>query len=231
MQPQVPDSPDTPDPHDEAGPLPGADAARQQRRRLLLRAGAGVVPVTLTLASRPVRAWHCNTSSAWGSAQVNPNASTTARNEAKDLDDETWTIYNWKTNTTRAGLSYPWSKVKTKWGFSSTSTAKSSLTVSQVFGATAPSGLAAGDKIFKLLNDQTNSGGPRTVSDFQKYMIVAKLNATFIPNVASCLKSNGTDQLAEMIDGTYQPSNIHTTGPWSQATIMQYLTDNWIVVP
>lgn len=232
MQPQ---DPHTPDPRDkavaDANTDANADIVRQQRRRMLLRAGAGVVPVTLTLVSRPVRAWHCNTSSAWGSAQVSPNASTTARNAVTDLEDESWTITNWKANSTRAGLPYPWTKAQTIGPtFPTPADAQKGLRISHLF-PTAPTGLVATDKIYRLLNDQTNSGGPRTVTDFQKFMIVAKLNATFIPNVAACLQSNGVDQLAGMIDGSYQPTNIQTTGAWSQATIMQYLTDNYIVVP
>lgn len=198
---------------------------------MFLRAGAGVVPVSLTLASRPVRAWHCNTSSAWGSAQINPNASTLARNQVNQLVDETWTIDNWKMNQGRAGLGKPWSKVKARWSYSSSADAKSKFDVKVLFPGTKPPGLSADDKIFRLLNDQTNTGQARTVTDFQKYMIVAQLNATFIANVAQCLKSNGDDQLSAMIDGTYQPSNIDSTGPWNQTTIMQYLRDNYIVVP
>lgn len=199
---------------------------------MLLRAGAGVVPVTLTLASRPVRAWHCNTSSAWGSAQVSPNASTTARNKMFELENETWTIYNWKSNTTRAGLAFPWEKVRSKWSWNSVDRAQKKFTVSQLFGFGIPAGLLGSDKVFKLLNDQNNDGQPRTVTDFQKYMIVAQLNAMFIPNVAACLKTaDGVDQLPQMIDGIYQPSNIDTSGPWDSTTIMRYLRENWIVRP
>jgi hypothetical protein len=205
----------------------------QKRRRMLLRVGAGSVPVTLTLASRPARAWHCNTSSAWGSAQVNPNASTTARNAQNDLVNETWTITNWKDDSSRASLGTPWDKVRVKWGLSgNASQVKRSFTVAQLFGSgSIPTGLARTDKVHKLLNDQTNTGSYRSVTVFQKYMIVAKLNAMLVPNVATCLQSFGKDQLNDMIDGTYQPSNIKTTGPWSEQTIRDYLYENWIVRP
>lgn len=214
-------------------PVPDAvdarDAVLQRRRRMFLRAGAGVVPVSLTLASRPVRAWHCNTSSAWGSAQINLNASTLARNEANDLANETWSIANWKANSTRAGLPLPWTKVKEKW-FPSKSDPKDELKISHIFPVTVPAGLSGSNKVWSLLNDQNNKGGFKRVTLFQKYMIVAKLNATFIPNVAKCLMSNGQDQLSAMIDGTYQPSNIDSTGAWNETKIMEYLTDNYIVV-
>ena len=81
-------------------------------RRRLIKLGGVAAPVALTLTSRPVMAaWHCNTTSAWGSAQINPNQSTTARNANNQLVDETWTIANWKDNTTRAGLGMPWTSL------------------------------------------------------------------------------------------------------------------------
>ncbi|MDE2298344.1 MAG: hypothetical protein KGK18_09270, partial [Burkholderiales bacterium] len=70
---------------DEAAPSI-ADTSFARRRRLL-KLGATSVPVTLTLTSRPVLAWHCNTTSAWGSAQMMPNNSTTLRNTATQLAD------------------------------------------------------------------------------------------------------------------------------------------------
>ena len=149
-----------------------------------------------------------------------------------ELENETWTIHNWKSNTTRAGLSFPWEKVRIQWSYDTVAKAKKRFTVSQLFGFGIPAGLSGTDKVFKLLNDQTNDGDPRTVTDFQKYMIVAQLNALFIPNVAACLKTaDGVGQLPQMIDGIYQPSNIDTSGPWDSNTIMQYLRENWIVRP
>jgi hypothetical protein len=55
-------------------------AANGLKRRRLLKVGATGASVALTLTSRPARAWHCNSTSAWGSAQLAPTTSTTARN-------------------------------------------------------------------------------------------------------------------------------------------------------
>ncbi|TXD99553.1 hypothetical protein FUT87_02335 [Mitsuaria sp. TWR114] len=86
-----------------ATPATAAGTVVSQRRRRFIQ--AGVVPVGLTLASRPAMAWHCNTTSAWGSAILrNGGASVQARADAAVINNtECWYIANWKDNTGR-----PW---------------------------------------------------------------------------------------------------------------------------
>jgi hypothetical protein len=196
-------------------------------RRRLIKLGGVAAPVALTLTSRPVMAWHCNTTSAWGSAQINPNQSTTARNLHNQLVDETWTIANWKDNTTRAGLGMSWASLGNAFGVAIQTTNASganyykNLTAAWLFAAVGlPTGLAGTDKLWDKICDG---------SQWQKYMIVARMNTLLIANVKSCLTSSThVDQLKLMATGTYSPSNLGGM-VWNQAMIMQYLEHNWIV--
>lgn len=196
-------------------------------RRRLIKLGGVAAPVALTLTSRPVMAWHCNTTSAWGSAQINPNQSTTARNKKNELVDETWTIENWKHNTTRAGLPMPWTSLGNARGVviqtSNPSGANyyKNLTAAWLFSSVGlPTGVSGTDKLW----DKICNG-----SQWQKYMIVARMNTILIANVKSCLTSSThVDQLKLMATGTYSPSNLGGV-VWNQAMIIQYLEQNWIV--
>jgi hypothetical protein len=206
----------------------GAPAAEERfaSRRRLIKLGAAAAPVALTLTSRPVMAWHCNTTSAWGSAQINPNQSTTARNSANQLVDETWTIENWKNNQSRAGLGLPWTQLGLALGIALQTSNPSganyykNVTAAQLFAAYGlPTGLSGTDKLW----DKISNG-----SQWQKYMIVARLNTLLVTNVKTCLSSSNADQLKLMATGSYTPSNLGGV-VWNQAQIMQYLEENWIV--
>jgi hypothetical protein len=196
-------------------------------RRRLIKLGGVAAPVALTLTSRPVMAWHCNTTSAWGSAQINPNQSTTARNLHNQLVDETWTIANWKDNTTRAGLPMPWTSLGNARGVAIQTTNPSganyykNLTAAWLFSSVGlPTGVAGTDKLW----DKICNG-----SQWQKYMIVARMNTILVANVKSCLTSSThVDQLRLMSTGSYSPSNLGGV-VWNQAMIMQYLEANYIV--
>lgn len=214
----------TPIPAAEVRVAPTMPDASFARRRRLLKLGASSVPVALTLTSRPVLAWHCNTTSAWGSAQMMPNNSTTVRNAANQLPDESWTISDWLYNTPGGVGSYPWVRLGTQYSTSGVTSASKNYTIASLFsdtGGVYPVGLNGTDKVWYKIN---------TGSTFQKYMIVAKLNARLIPNVASCLKSDGgIDQLRYMLDGSYTPPNTTGGSTWGMAEIQNYLYNNWIV--
>lgn len=211
-------------------PTQGADAQAVAiaRRRRFLKIGAASVPTGLTLASRPVRAWHCNTTSAWGSAQINPIQSTRTRNGQTQLADESWTIYNWQTNTVRTAVSGtpPWGVLfsgRTDCKYSGTVPAYvKSYTIGTLFtGATIPAGLSSTNYVWTVLKSGTK---------FQQYIVTAWLNSKLIANVASCMTSNGSNQLALMLSGTYTPPNLNGA-PWGQTEIINYLFNNWIVRP
>ncbi|CAN5755176.1 hypothetical protein BH11PSE8_BH11PSE8_07310 [soil metagenome] len=197
-----------------------ANAVKSARRRRLLKLGASGVPVALTVASRPVLAWSCNTTSAWGSAQMMPNASTTARNGKTKLPDETWTITNWKNNSSRSTLAVPWTQFL---NYKNSSVAFKSQLLTALYGASGPfpNGTYSTDKIYDVICGSRGT--------FAQYMIVAKLNSVLITNVASCLKSNGVDQLSKMQGGNYAPPNGGSI--WSSTMIQDYLAGNYIVMP
>ena len=185
------------------------------KRRRLLKLGASGASVALTLTSRPARAWHCNSTSAWGSAQMNPKASVTARETSHEIGDECWSITEWCNNTNHSGLGQPWSRL----GCTTTSQINA-YTVAKVYASSG--GIPLGLTGSNLLMDKLKNG-----TQFQKYMLVARLNCNYVPNVQTCLRYNLTDQLPLMASGTYSPPNLPGV-TWNQADIIQYLDSNWI---
>ena len=193
-------------------------AANGLKRRRLLKVGATGASVALTLTSRPARAWHCNSTSAWGSAQLAPTTSTTARNTSQELSDECWTITEWVNNTSHVTLGQPWPHLGcTNNGQINTYTVG---TLYAPYGG-IPAGLTTTNSLMNKLKYGTQ---------FQKYMLVARLNAKFVSNVQTCLRSNLTDQLPLMASGTYSPPNLPGV-VWDQAQIIQYLSSNYLVQP
>jgi len=213
---------------DAAQGLPRASASR----RRLIKLGAGAVPTALTLASRPVMAWHCNTTSAWGSAVLrNGVASAQARATSAQVVDECWTVANWCGNSTRSAAGVPtgtpWHSVSLQfWAGQgkSDSYAQSNLKISQLF----PGGLAGISSTANVFSTLTAN---QTV--FAGYMIVAALNKLFMTTVNTCLtNSSGTNMLAQMAaqgPGVYKPTN-GTGAAWAWADIQKYLNDNYIVI-
>lgn len=211
-----------------ATPTPVAGAVVSQRRRRFIQ--AGVVPVTLTLASRPVMAWHCNTTSAWGSAVLrNGGASVQARMKTAEIDNtECWYITDWIRNSTRPQVlasATPWSAVSKKWysGRKTDAQAQAALTVATVF----PGGLwgtKSTDNVFALVK----KGSP----DFVAMMLAARLNMLVLgAPVNTCMVSNKVDQLpliAKNGPDTYRPANS-TGAAWSTTDIYNYLTANWLI--
>lgn len=215
----------------EHGVAAEAHLAAMQRRRRFMKIGASAVPVSLTLGSRPVMAWHCNTTSAWGSAiLLNGGASVKARAEAKRLQGtECWYLANWVSdNCNGTSLTVkPWSAAG-KLAFGSpnntSSYTKRNLKISNIF----PQGLVgvnSGDTVMSVLTRLAPG------SDYRAYLIAARLNALYAPNkdVAKCTISNGVDmtqQMAKLGAGAFKPSNA--SAPWTADNIKQYLTANWL---
>jgi hypothetical protein len=193
-------------------------AANGLKRRRLLKVGATGASVALTLTSRPARAWHCNSTSAWGSAQLAPTASTTARNTSHEMTDECWTITEWVNNTSHGSLGQPWPHLGC-----TTSSQINAYTVGTLYKPYG--GIPTGLTTSNLLMNKLKYG-----TQFQKYMLVARLNAKFVPTVQTCLRNNLTDQLPLMASGSYSPPNLPGV-VWNQAEIIQYLSNNWMVQP
>lgn len=215
-------------PQSSATPTPVKGSVVSQRRRRFIQ--AGVVPVGLTLASRPAMAWHCNTTSAWGSAILrNGGASVQARADAAVINNtECWYISNWKDNSGRSqvrGGNAPWNYVIAQYYSGKTlAYARNNLTVSKLF----PAGLKTVDgaaNVYKMLKDQSTSYGTM--------MVVARLNTLFAGNgVAQCvMSSNNQDMLLQMASqgpDIFKPTNS-SGAPWTAADFRRYLYDNFLV--
>ena len=234
------DSDKTPTAFEEARLAQGSVAAHSPARRRLIKLGSSAVPVIATLASQPALAWHCNSASAWGSAQAGTTASQNTRNTSKQLTDETWMISNWKSNTTRAGLGIPWTVLRTKYnGIGAAGCTGSNVKIKTLFDSsklTAPltpiSGLSTSTNN-TMVADFLNGTGS---TDFQRHALVAQLNYLLLGSTGwnVCLKS--TTELATVIPQTLQQmcagTYAYPTGSayWTQAKIVQYWEANFISV-
>lgn len=217
------------------------DAAARQlasaRRRRFLKVGGAAVPTALTLASRPVMAWDCNTASMWGSVQgISTTHSSYGRSRvtsgAKQTlwADETYTKANWVNNTTRSTLpASPWKAL----GCSTTKSAPwnnfKSLKISDVIPSPI-SGVTASQLLWNYLNTSTDEYGTLMVVAWLNYIaLVTKTGAT--PNLGKCLMPQSTNALTWL-------GNVGTgtvTGPdgkgWNKARVVQYLKLNYIATP
>ena len=208
-------------------------------RRRLLKRGIGVAPVVLTLASRPVLAWHCKSPSAWGSEIINPNTSLKNNAGHSSYIDETWYISNWKTNTPRTGSGLdddgvtgkPWNElISVCSGLAGDQTLKSRINGKSVFDFRKVT-------VGHLVTDVSgfvNPGFSTTLlvkdlpaSDLKTYPLIAQLNyvvlkqVKFSNGIDDCLKD---DQLVQMASGTYMENG----SAWTPQKIKDYLYNNYI---
>lgn len=204
-------------------------------RRRLIKLGVTTVPVVLTLASRPVLAWHCKSPSAWGSEQINPNTSLKNTKAHPEYADETWTIANWRDNTARSAVgttSKPWSKLFTKYpclkndscNLNQIGIAWSSVTVARLFSKVPiarPAGLTDTTTIKTVLTSGT---------DFQKYIICAQLNYLLLQSLNDMDLCITFEELKKMATGVYSPPNMPTV-TWTTTDIVNYLHNNWFTRP
>lgn len=211
-------------------------------RRRFLKGGASLAPVVLTLASRPVLAWHCKSPSAWGSEIINPNTSLKNNAGHASYIDETWTISNWRDNTPRTGngleddgvAGKPWSELLLACpGLYSDATKSKNKRNSYYFDfrkvtvahlvAFVPGFVNPGFATTKLVKDVLSN-------DAKTYALVAQLNYVVLKNVKF---SNGIDdclregQLAQMATGTYMENGQ----AWDLQKVKDYLYNNWVVRP
>eukprot|EP01136_Pigoraptor_vietnamica_P038331 Opistho-1_new@107500 len=175
-------------------------------------------------------AWHCNTTSAWGSAVLrNGVASVKARAEGAIIDGtECWTIAEWCGNQVHSGAGggkTPWRCVYDKYfpakSYNPTKDkcAQDNLTVGLLF----PNGLKTctdtSKNVLSLLN--ANKG------NFTGYIIVARLNALLSgTGVAACLTNQSGAEVAALMatqgPNLFKPSNS-TGAAWTEDQIKSYL--------
>ncbi|WP_296443799.1 hypothetical protein [Rhodoferax sp. UBA5149] len=213
-------------------------------RRRLIKLGTAAVPIVATLASRPALAWHCQSPSAWGSEQINPNTSLKHGVAHKSYIDETWTINNWKTNTPRTSVDLatgvdagaPWnelcvacptlltipacnSKHRNKSVFDYTKVTVGHLVTCGFINPGFSTTL-----LVKDVPTGTYGTQPKT------YALIGQLNyavlkkARFKNDIDSCLRDG---QLESMIAGTFDGGD----GKWTLTKVSEYLFNNWVVTP
>lgn len=218
-------------------------SARQlasERRRRFIKLGGAAVPTALTLTSRPVMAWHCNTASTWGSAQGMSNSSYTRSQDVTRLfPDETYTTACWLNNSTRAGLpTSPWTRAPlSRSATSGTATYYKAYTVGQLLSGTGATiaGVSSDDSVWSILNGSPKkpSGTPgvygpgsSTCGEFQKLMLVAWLNFKVLNSTLNkCLAPGATNVLVKFGNTSYVDPAGAT---WTQAKIVTYLKKNFV---
>jgi len=225
---------------------------QRERRRRFIRLGAGSVPVGLTLTSRPVMAWHCYTTSAWGSQRASGVAAGTSVYNRLESNvgttringDECWYIDNWVNNTGRSGgpatyAKKPWTyigdQLRTRGNYTDTDQAnyaKGVLKVSTVFpnGGLVGYGSGSTTKCWDVIKN-----GVTTVP---AYILIAGLNRRYADPghkavMSQCLKPNaytGPDQLDQMakLGTAYVPPGQSVA--WDLTAIKTYLSASYLAV-
>jgi hypothetical protein len=200
------------------------------RRRRFIKMGTGVIPVALTLASRPVLATSqgkCFSASAWGSIQtlVGTNASQYTRKASKA---PTVTCYS---KTEWCAVDVYGKPTCAGWQVTAISCANLNLStvrgykVSQACGSSSgTAGVAGTNSVWDMLTGSTCSAP-------QKAMLVAWLNYKIsgVTSTDVCvIDSFTTNQLTAL--GNLVPNG--GTGPdgkpWTPAMVQDYLDKNYI---
>lgn len=198
-------------------------------RRDLFRKGAVVVGVTLS--SRPVLAWHCKTTSAWGSELLNPATSLKNNTTAHALfADEGWYVKDWAGNVSRA-LGTPWAYLASKYPAIVNSKTKTGTTfdykkvtvgmLATYLGVQTPTGVSSGNLAYVVLGYGN--------LDFRASTLAAQLNFIVLnpnPDPYSQEKCVNLAQLKQMATATFTPSVGGS--PWTKAQIVTYLSNNWL---
>lgn len=213
-----------------------AQALASARRRRFLKIGSGVVPVALTLSSRPVMATQCLTASAWGSFQgmsVNNSQYTRLQNKSVTLSG-TYLVSKWcEYSGADAVVGTPtcpgWPN--TALGCNTVAKIKAYTVGTLCSGVTMPSGLVSTDKVWNVLTGKNPVTG-QSYTPFQKSMVCAWLNYRVQTNttVSRCVTdtTRGINQL-NILSGI---SSAGGTGPdgkqWSQERVVTYLYSNWL---
>lgn len=200
------------------------------RRRLLKRGASAVV---ITMASRPVLAWHCKSPSVVASEALNPDTSLAKKNSSTRVwADETWGMNEWKGNLVRRsnGNSVTeWWESSKPW---SVFLQRASLTIPyqdvtlqhlNAVGIFPPAGMGNDPVVVNILKSSS-------VRLWKKRVLVAQLNLFTLTGPNSGWLSNDLDncvtmdQLNQMATGSY----VVPGKPWGSSEISNYLYNNWM---
>lgn len=212
-----------------------ADLASARRRRFI-KMGAGVIPVALTLTSRPVLATNsqgkCFSASAWGSIQtlIGTNASQYTRKASKAPLVTCYTKAEWitKANSSTAACG--------GWKITSISCTNLSLTevkkytVYKACGSTGGTGgVGSSYSVWDMLAD---SHPTVRCSDPQKALLVAWLNFRISGTTRTdvcVIDSFSTNQLTLLGDIVAGKSSRGPDGRiWTAVDVQNYLANNFI---
>ena len=202
------------------------------RRRRFIKAGAGAVPVALTLSSRPVMATNCVTASAWGSTMglIGTSQYNRARSPAKAVEiSGAKRLIDWKQTDNGLSSGNPtctaWSNAALGRGTTPIKSDKVStlLGSATIAGIDSPTTTNVWDVLF--------STGTSDSAKYMRAMVVAWLNAKISTTVAQCV----TDPTRPTVNNLKTFGLIGTgggTGPdgkiWTQAGVTTYLYENYI---
>jgi hypothetical protein len=185
----------------EAFQIPEATSSGLSRRRLF-KTGLGVAPVVMTLASRPVLAWHCTTPSAFGSINVSHRQTCTT------TEFTTYCVAEWNSNCIST----------TRGAWPSSCPSKTALCSSVL-----PSGSSVS---IKTRLASTDSG-----SSFERILLAAYLNCKsgYVDPILCITTAQVQNMYQYGKNGLYKPQGV--SGPvWSQSQCLNYLKQNWIAV-
>jgi len=221
---------------------PASEQIAQSRRRLF-RQGASVVAVTL--ASKPVLAWHCRTPSMWGSMAMNPATSLMKNeNHLSGVVDESWYIANWKDNSERQDVPLaqkkPWDALfhgkpwpaNTAVFLTSAPSNGSYVIVSngssiryvkidsyQVSDFCIDAGIScnASGTVKSLFSNQ---------STFNAHIVVAQLHEKLLPGVRECVDTELNLASIALANGVATINGVN----WTPEMFIDYFEANWIAV-
>jgi hypothetical protein len=207
-----------------------AHALASARRRRFLKVGTGVVPVALTLASRPVMATQCLSASAWGSFQglaVNNSQYTRLQKKSVKLSG-TYSLSAWCGVNGSTPSCSGWARIPS---CTSSTGIKAYAVSSLCAGVTIPTGLTGSLKVWDVLTKKV--GGTYAYSSYQRSMVCAWLNyrSQASGTVSRCVvdSTRGLNQLNLL---SAIPSGGTGKGPdgkpWSQDKVITYLQTNWL---
>lgn len=232
--------------------VPASEAKNLARRKLL---GKGVSAVAVTLASKPVLAWHCRTPSMWGSMAMNPATSLMKNaDHGAGVLNESWYISNWKDNTERsqvadAGKKKPWDELFSKVPFPSRqgvffTDANSARNQTPTTGAAVLTITNAANQTRYLRTDlytvsafcsdvgiSCNASGSvkrlfNNPSTFNAHIVVAQLHEKLLAGVRECVDSELDLARVATSNGSVTINGIS----WTQEMFIDYFEANWIAV-
>lgn len=189
--------------HTEEDNASGCSDDKLYTRRRLLKAGVSAAPIVLTLASRPVLAWHCKPPSAFASANLSH------RTQQQWPDENTKYISDW-INASSWPSPYVKTDIKGRWG-------------QVITPATTMVGAGLGSSTATMLSRL--QGG----SNLEKYTVAALLNIASGTVPGDCLTPTELKKMFnEGQSGNYSPPDSPGI-MWGPTQIVAYLYDNWIV--